>query len=50
MKASTIIDALRILVAARQPVFVWGGPGIGKSALIRQLAGALNRSSPDNLP
>ena len=41
MKASTIIDALRILVAARQPVFVWGGPGIGKSALIRQLAGAL---------
>jgi MoxR-like ATPase len=28
-------------VAARQPVFVWGGPGIGKSAVVRQLADAL---------
>jgi hypothetical protein len=41
MKASSIFDALRVLVAARQPVFVWGGPGIGKSAVIRQLADAL---------
>ena len=41
MKASSILDALRVLVSARQPVFVWGGPGIGKSALIRQLAEAL---------
>ncbi len=41
MKASSIFEALRVLVSAHQPVFVWGGPGIGKSALIRQLAGAL---------
>ena len=44
MKASSIFDALRVLVGARQPVFVWGGPGIGKSALIRQLAGELKVS------
>jgi hypothetical protein len=38
MKASVISTALRTLVAARQPVFIWGGPGIGKSAIVRQLA------------
>jgi MoxR-like ATPase len=38
MKASAISSALSTLVAARQPVFVWGGPGIGKSAVVRQLA------------
>ncbi len=42
MKASSVLDALRILVAARRPVFVWGSPGVGKSAIIRQLAEALN--------
>ena len=41
MKASTISAALRVLVAAQQPVFVWGGPGIGKSAVVNQLAAAL---------
>src|SRR5260370_10118650 len=41
MKASAISNALRTLVAARQPVFIWGGPGIGKSAVVRQLAEAL---------
>jgi hypothetical protein len=38
MKASAISTALRTLVAARQPTFLWGGPGIGKSAVVRQLA------------
>ncbi len=42
MKASGISGALRVLVAARQPVFIWGGPGIGKSAVVNQLAQALN--------
>jgi dynein-related subfamily AAA family protein len=41
MKASAISRALRTLVSARQPVFLWGGPGIGKSAIVRQLAAAL---------
>jgi hypothetical protein len=38
MNASAISTALRILVTAKQPVFIWGGPGIGKSAVVRQLA------------
>jgi hypothetical protein len=38
MKASVIYRALRTLVAAKQPVFIWGGPGIGKSAVVRHLA------------
>jgi hypothetical protein len=42
MKSSAISNALRVLVRARQPAFLWGGPGIGKSAVIRQLAAALS--------
>lgn len=41
MKASAISGALRTLIAARQPTFIWGGPGIGKSAIVRQLATCL---------
>src|SRR5271157_4659908 len=42
MKASAISDALRVLVAARRPVFIWGGPGVGKSSVVKQLAETLN--------
>ena len=42
MKASSVLDALRVLVAARRPVFVWGSPGVGKSAVVGQLAKAMN--------
>ena len=39
MKASVVSRAVRTLVLGeRQPVFIWGGPGIGKSAVVRQLA------------
>ena len=41
MKASAILSALCSLTAARQPVFIWGGPGIGKSAVVRRLADVL---------
>lgn len=42
MKASAISCALRsLVVAARQPVFIWGGPGVGKSAVVHQLAAVL---------
>ena len=47
MKASAISAALRVLVAAQQPVFVWGGPGIGKSAVVKQLADALKITLQD---
>ena len=40
MKPSAITTALRALTEARQPVFIWGGPGIGKSAVVRQVAAA----------
>jgi len=41
MKASLVSNALRVLVSARQPVFIWGGPGIGKSDVVRQVAQSL---------
>ena len=40
MKASAIFEAVNLLVEARQPVFVWGEPGIGKSDLMFQIAEA----------
>lgn len=42
MKASAIAKALAALIAAQQPAFVWGGPGIGKSSVVKQLALALS--------
>ena len=47
MNASAISAALRTLIAAQQPVFIWGGPGIGKSAVVRQLAEALQMQLRD---
>jgi MoxR-like ATPase len=47
MKASAVANALRSLVAARQPAFIWGPPGIGKSSIIAQLAKSLNLSLRD---
>lgn len=47
MKASAISNALRTLVAAQQPAFIWGGPGIGKSDVVRQLAADLSISLQD---
>lgn len=41
MKASAILAALRSLVHARQPAFLWGGPGLGKSSVVNQLARSL---------
>ncbi len=47
MKASEIAHALGVLIKARQPVFLWGGPGIGKSAVVYQLATALKIALQD---
>ena len=41
MKASGIASALRSMIGARQPVFIWGGPGIGKSAVVAQVAASM---------
>ncbi|MBQ9537243.1 MAG: AAA family ATPase [Desulfovibrionaceae bacterium] len=41
MTPSQIVSALQILLAIRQPVFLWGPPGVGKSQLVAQTAKAL---------
>lgn len=38
MKASAVISSLHSLIPARQPTFLWGGPGLGKSDIVRQVA------------
>ena len=40
MKASCVSATLRSLLPIRQPVFLWGAPGIGKSAVVAQVATA----------
>ena len=47
MKASAIASVLRAMIAARQPVFLWGGPGIGKSAVVGQVARSLGQELRD---
>jgi hypothetical protein len=41
MKPSLIASALRALVRAQQPVFLWSSPGTGKSSVVAQVAAAL---------
>ena len=41
MKPSRIIEALKTCIAAKQPVFMWGPPGVGKSDVMRQVAAML---------
>src|SRR5215510_10806946 len=47
MKASSVAHALGVLIEARQPVFIWRGPGIGKSSVVRQLAQSLQQTLQD---
>jgi hypothetical protein len=47
MKPSGIAEALRVLVRVRQPVFLWSGPGTGKSSVVRQVASALRMQLQD---
>ena len=41
MKPSHILDNLKNLIQIRQPVFVWGAPGVGKSRLITEFSSAM---------
>ena len=42
MKPSAVSRALKsLLVGERQPVFIWGSPGTGKSAVLHQLVSEL---------
>ena len=41
MKPSQIVSALETLLAVRQPAFLWGAPGVGKSQVVGQVAAKL---------
>ena len=47
MKSSDVQEALRILVANKQPVMIWGPPGVGKSSVTKQLAETANLALQD---
>ncbi|THB64084.1 MAG: MoxR family ATPase [Desulfovibrio sp.] len=40
MKPSAIVSALETLLEVRQPTFLWGAPGVGKSQVVAQVAAA----------
>jgi hypothetical protein len=41
MKPSHLAQALVTMIQAREPVFIWGPPGIGKSQIVRQVSDSL---------
>lgn len=38
MNAKQLVDAIRLSYEIRQPLFIWGNPGIGKSQIVSQAA------------
>jgi MoxR-like ATPase len=47
MKASAVVSSLHSLITARQPTFLWGGPGLGKSDIVRLVAKQRNLALQD---
>jgi len=47
MKPTRIVEALKVCIAAKQPVFIWGMPGVGKSDVVRQVGKALKYKIAD---
>ncbi len=47
MKPSRINTTLKRLIRIRQPVFIWGPPGVGKSQVVSQVAEQLDRELID---
>jgi hypothetical protein len=47
MKPVQLAEAIEVLINARQPTFVWGGPGIGKSDIVKQVARKMHRELRD---
>lgn len=46
MRPSGIAAALRALIRAKQPVFIWSPPGCGKSAVTKQVPAGLKPQLP----
>ena len=42
MRPCDVLRALAALIPTRRPVYLWGGPGVGKSSVVRQAAQSLN--------
>lgn len=47
MKPSDLSAHLPQLIGVSRPVFIWGPPGLGKSAIVRQIAKTLKRGLTD---
>jgi MoxR-like ATPase len=47
MKASAVVSSLHSLIAVQQPAFLWGGPGLGKSDIVRLVAKQRNVALQD---
>lgn len=47
MTPAQIASALRTLISIRQPVFLWGAPGVGKSQVVAQVAASLGYALRD---
>lgn len=47
MKPSEIKTSLQLLVKAKQPTFLWGAPGVGKSQLVAQTAAEMGLELKD---
>lgn len=47
MTPSQVVSALRTLIAIRQPVFLWGAPGVGKSQVVARVAADLGYALKD---
>ena len=47
MIPSEVLSALQTLIKIRQPVFLWGPPGVGKSQIVAQTAHAMNMELVD---
>ena len=47
MKPSNLESSLKILIQSKQPAFLWGPPGVGKSQIVHQVARAVELACTD---
>src|SRR4051812_4986328 len=47
MRPSEVVKGLASLIPTRRPVYLWGGPGVGKSSIVRRAAESLGKELVD---